>query len=781
MKLKNEDCVVELKKMTDNSVDSIVTDPPYELGFMGKKWDSTGIAYNVDLWKECLRVLKPGGHLLAFGGSRTYHRMAVAIEDAGFEVRDMLEWIYACVSDDTEILTEKGFRHLYKTKQNDRIAVYDNQKNIYKWEVPERWNKYNIQQDTLYRIKSDNTDQIVTGNHRVLVEREGKLVFIQAKKCSEMELVPYLQDDFHFLPKRQFSLLLKLLQWKSPFKSFSGESKDKSSKMVGGKETKSTTGNDGGEKQGMERWFDLQEAKREVCRPVNKICQMSERLFGNGKTRWLCNGTQIESGDGNKKTTEKNGGGASLQSRCNRQQDRELNAIQDERGAQKIRTRSEYKTTLATITPITYSGKVFCPTVSTGAWVARRNGKIFITGNSGFPKSLNVGKAVDRQGGRCLGSEVAEIVKQRRIELGYSTIKLAELGKFYGETNHGGTVSNWETGRGSITVEQYNKLIEILKLEDNPVIASKRDYLGSHNFGASSIYGSEIYNKRENGKTINITKGSSEWEGFGTALKPAHEPICMARKPLSEKTIVENVLKHGTGAIDIDGCRIPIGNDKPTTRPLGRSAYQKGSGIVNGGIAGTREVESEFGGGHEQGRFPANIIVTNDALNDGEMTKGSIGRANRKSAGDYNASNFKVGVITETETFDSGSKSRYFDIDCWAEKHGLLQFPKASKRERNEGCEGLPIVKGGSMTGKEYREGKPTNHPERQNFHPTVKPVHLMSWLVRLVTPKDGICLDPFMGSGTTGVACKKLDRDFIGIELDKNYFEIAKQRINSI
>ena len=84
------DSLEVLKTLEDNSVDSIVTDPPYELGFMGKKWDSTGIAYNVELWKECLRVLKPGGHLLAFGGTRTYHRMACAIEDAGFEIRDCI-------------------------------------------------------------------------------------------------------------------------------------------------------------------------------------------------------------------------------------------------------------------------------------------------------------------------------------------------------------------------------------------------------------------------------------------------------------------------------------------------------------------------------------------------------------------------------------------------------------------------------------------------------------------------------------------------------------------
>ena len=94
MKLINDDCIKAMKEMPDNSVDSIVTDPPYELGFMGKSWDSSGIAFNVDVWQEALRVLKPGGHLIAFSGSRTYHRMAVAIEDAGFEIRDQIMWVY---------------------------------------------------------------------------------------------------------------------------------------------------------------------------------------------------------------------------------------------------------------------------------------------------------------------------------------------------------------------------------------------------------------------------------------------------------------------------------------------------------------------------------------------------------------------------------------------------------------------------------------------------------------------------------------------------------------
>lgn len=93
--LHQGDCIEVMRAMPDNSVDSIVTDPPYELGFMGKSWDSTGIANSVTMWTEALRVLKPGGHLLAFSGSRTYHRMVCAIEDAGFEVRDQMMWIYS--------------------------------------------------------------------------------------------------------------------------------------------------------------------------------------------------------------------------------------------------------------------------------------------------------------------------------------------------------------------------------------------------------------------------------------------------------------------------------------------------------------------------------------------------------------------------------------------------------------------------------------------------------------------------------------------------------------
>ena len=118
MKIINADCIEAMKEMPDNSVDSIVTDPPYELGFMGKKWDNTGIAFNIEVWQEALRVLKPGGHLIAFSGSRTYHRMAVAIEDAGFEIRDQIMWIYGSGFPKSMTVSKAVESHLLNGKSN---------------------------------------------------------------------------------------------------------------------------------------------------------------------------------------------------------------------------------------------------------------------------------------------------------------------------------------------------------------------------------------------------------------------------------------------------------------------------------------------------------------------------------------------------------------------------------------------------------------------------------------------------------------------------------------
>ena len=277
----------------------------------------------------------------------------------------------------------------------------------------------------------------------------------------------------------------------------------------------------------------------------------------------------------------------------------------------------------------------------------------------------------------------------------------------------------------------------------------------------------------------------TEYKGLWTATKPAHEPIIMARKPLSEKTIVENVLKHGTGAIDIDGCRIPTSDTYSYPNGAGENSFSVGEEPDG---KRTEPVES-----NSLGRFPANILCTDDALNDWEITKSVQGKnVKRQEIPNIAMSGKNYARFNAVEGHsDSGSKSRYFDIDVWAEKHWLLQFPKASKNERNKGCEGLEankystniIPKEGSIAKYGYEEAKRIMEEKcvNQNHHPTVKPLHLMSWLIRLISKPWDIVLEPFAWSWTTCVACKMLWRNFIGCELTEEYIPICEARINAV
>ena len=428
IELLKGDCLDKLKELQDNSIDSVVTDPPYEIGFMGKGWDDSGIANNPELWKEVLRVLKPGGHLLSFSHSRTYHRQAVAVEDAGFEIRDQIMWIYG----------------------------------------------------------------------------------------------------------------------------------------------------------------------------------------------------------------------------------------------------------------------------------------------SGFPKSHNIGKSVD-------------------------------------------------------------------KLQGN-----EREVVGETKAGKTALGQNSGWNSHENRTEIEITKGNSPYEGWGTALKPAHEPIVMARKPLSEKTIVKNVLEHGTGGINIDGCRVDNSDMKvpDNANEIQTDKPKHHSGAMTGTI-GKMQVHNS------QGRFPANIIFDVEAgkiLDEQSgITKGEI---HNKPASGIFGNNANGGSRTNSIK-DTGGASRFF------------YCPKANKKDRNEGCNELNEKQRPGQTDKgnysssvyckdcgkthngtndhsncsdevEYRPSTTTT----KNFHPTVKPTDLMAYLVRMVTPKGGTVLDPFMGSGSTGKASVREGFNFVGIEREDEYMEIAKTRI---
>lgn len=424
MELILGNCLEKLKNIKDNSVDAIVTDPPYGISFMGKKWDYD--VPSVDIWKECLRVLKPGGHLLSFAGTRTYHRMAIAIEDAGFEIRDMIAWVYG----------------------------------------------------------------------------------------------------------------------------------------------------------------------------------------------------------------------------------------------------------------------------------------------SGFPKSLNIGKAVDKLQGN-----------EREVS-GRGT---AGAAFHYGDPGEGGFGNTSDKDKGTASTEW------------------------------------------------NTTKGTSEWEGWGTALKPALEPITVARKPLGEKTVAENCLKWGVGGINIDGCRVGIENNEDLARENKKDNGMFGVGNNNNNNAQILKDR----GLPPVGRFPANLIHDGSDEVVGLFPQ-THSRGNYKVKQQWKSS--EKGWQGPPLATNSEEGSEQFEYDNGGNASRFFYCAKASKRERNIGCEELK-EKQYSHDGrnKEIENPYQRNKSVATNSHPTVKPIALMEYLVKLVSREGQVVLDPFMGSGTTGMACKKLDREFIGIEMIPEYMEIAKARIKGV
>jgi DNA modification methylase len=370
----NMDCMEGMKALPDNSVDSIVTDPPYGLSFMGKKWDYD--VPSVEIWEECLRVLKPGGYLLAFAGTRTQHRMAVRIEDAGFEIRDMIFWCYG----------------------------------------------------------------------------------------------------------------------------------------------------------------------------------------------------------------------------------------------------------------------------------------------SGFPKSLNIGKAINKIDG----------------------------------------------------------------VEFNEIPASGVGFMNAEGEGGYNVTKNRLIQKGES------SDRAKEWEGWGTALKPALEPITVARKPLSEKTVAENCLKWGTGGINVDGCRITSGIE--ITERISKGGNKNKSNAMND----LGEVVYE---GNSLGRFPANLIHdgSDEVMGLFPETKSVAGKQRTANINNQTRLNNSNQTQVNCEYTDSGSAARFF------------YCAKSSKSERGKG-----------------------------NNHPTVKPIKLMQYLIRLVTPPNGITLDPFAGSGTSALAAMNENVRYICIEKDESSVEIMKDRIKN-
>ena len=317
----------------------------------------------------------------------------------------------------------------------------------------------------------------------------------------------------------------------------------------------------------------------------------------------------------------------------------------------------------------------------------------------------------------------------------------------------------WLYGSGFPKSHNIGKAVD--KLQGN-----KRDKLGKfkntgNSFNKVKGFGVNTSLSDKSNKEWDITKGNSEWEGWGTALKPAHEPIVMARKPFNT-SVAENVLKHGTGGINIDECR--VGTDEKL-----KFERKKESTTTSG----WRDVNRNPYEQHNEGRFPANII------HDGSEEVLEIFPETKSGSGIKNKNPKKI----FESTFKSGDQ-RFFKADSGTAAR-FFYCAKASKAERDMGLKDLVWEKQRFET-KEVGHGNLGATMEKfdtkgKNNHPTVKPIKLMEYLVRLVTPKEGIVLEPFAGSGTTLIACKQEGFNYIGIEREQEYCDIAEARLKSV
>lgn len=458
------DCIDVMRELSEASVDAIVTDPPYELGFMSKSWDGTGIAYRVEMWEAALRVLKPGGHLLAFSGTRTYHRMVVAIEDAGFEIRDCIAWMYG----------------------------------------------------------------------------------------------------------------------------------------------------------------------------------------------------------------------------------------------------------------------------------------------SGFPKSLDVSKAIDKK--RYDRDDIYTVTAWIRSARNAAGITNRDIDKAFGFSGMAGHWTSSASQPAVPTLDQVPQLLDVLGVAEEDVPSSvrrllwdlngpkgqpgenwaRREVVGDREVPVGHAFAGATYGGDSSAKRVNVTTPATdaarEWVGWGTALKPAFEPVVVARKPLIG-TVAENVQTHGTGALNINACRIAAADS------FGGGAKAT-SGFVNGYERG-----EGWQAGSALGRWPANVALDETAASILDEQSGAS--TSRIGAPRSSATPGDGWGMTRTgaEYDDTGGASRFF------------YTAKASRQDRNAG--GLA-----------------------DNTHPTVKPTDLMRWLIRLVTPPGGVILDPFAGSGSTGLAARAENVRCILIEREAEYQTIIRDRL---
>lgn len=383
---------------------------------------------------------------------------------------------------------------------------------------------------------------------------------------------------------------------------------------------------------------------------------------------------------------------------------------------------------------------------------------------SGFPKSHNISKSIDSRGGQNI-SWFGDWLKNWRISKGMTQKTIAAL--FPSKSgNLTGCVANWELGYNLPTTDQFNLMCKSLDLPFVSIEEAKREITGQYSTDMGGLGGERL--GLPNGDiTAPATPAAIQWDGWGTALKPALEPITVARKPLSEKTVAANVLKWGTGGINVDGCRVGTedsGQRDGGRRPTVADGYARPNATMY-----QDKTDWEM---KANGRWPANLIHDGSdealALFPEVKSGGGAGMRQRKAVNTWGGVPQNYPKETSLPA-SSGSAARFF------------YCAKASKSDRNAGMEGFS-ARQYSHDGRDkaIENAYQRNDSQAKNFHPTVKPTGLMRYLCRLVTPPGGLVLDPYAGSGSTGRGAILEGFDFIGIDLEAEYIAIATARIEA-
>ncbi|QJD53189.1 DNA methyltransferase [Mycobacterium phage DRBy19] len=670
---------------------------------------------------ECLRVLKPGGHLLAFGGSRTWHRLAAAIEDAGFEIRDSIAWLYGCLTDDVEVLTPTGWRRGIDVAVGDEVAQWNPVTGAITAAPVQRTYRAPWHGE-LVRFRNSDTDQLLTPNHRVWYRNNdhrgadgrawrewskyrvadagsiGRRSPIRLPLAGEHNgpgvggvdyaaLLGWVWTEGGFdrsgsgvriyqssVNQQHCDTIAALLDRLTPHKRYDYQRTYK--RRSGERHTYTAS-----------TWFltgDVAERVRRDLPDKHPTYELLWRMTLDEKRAFIAAALD---GDGSQSAR---GAWQFYQSdRADREWFATALAMVGWRGhvsdrpaprtggAVSVSQRAD-----TTLTPKAlrenaaefYSGEVWCIGVPTGAFVARRHGLVFITGNSGFPKSLDVSKAIDKQ--RDDGADRQAVGAWLRSHREGRGLTQKAIATHWPSATGGltGCVANWELGLNLPTWDQWLRLKELLSLPDDMDgevwrLNGRKGEPGEA-WRTAEVLGTEDRMNEPSG-VVNVGQGARtpvtrlikaanseaarQWQGWGTALKPAFEPIVVARKPLAG-TVAANVLEHGTGALNIDGCRVAIAP--------GDDIYAKHPHTVGGfGHAGAQVYGDSIGSHYtpKDGRWPTNVALDDAQAAELDAQTGvSVSRKGKPRAG-ANGNGWGM-TATGAEYDDEGGASRFFPV-----------------------------------------------------------------------------------------------------------------------